>query len=1194
MVSREGRTLIAHSAGQAAYQVARIARQNSNLSDTNGQLVSVLVVVPDVSVAERLTNDLTFLLQGDAAHKSDEAPVVCFLPWDVLPFDGLSPSLPTTAERITTLWRITKGEKLVVVTTPSALIQKLVPPKLFQDSITRVGVGEAIDRDQLALRLVQAGYVRTTLVEEFGQLAIRGAVIDCFSPQLRAPVRLELFGDRVESIRLFDPASQRSLSELADVDLLPAREFFYESDRLEKAFTLLKARASELEVSPRIVLELQTAIQTDSTWPGIEHLQALFSPSMTTLSALLPSSAAVICFDEVGIDSAIDSFNELILEQAERSKHEGRLHVTSSQFYCEADEAREWLRERRTHSINSVQFVSERELEDELGGKSVHNADASFPNASLAAGLKAARQQKLPYRALADEITKRIDEGLHVAISVTRPSRTERLRNLLATYEIDAVESPAPFCEWLSNNQEGVPAKRSVTLLHGALSSGVRVPVERFLLIAENEIFPDASGARRLSKATNVSKFLRTYAQLQEGDFIVHVDHGVALYHGLKQITIEGGTGDYLHLEYADGAKLFLPVEHIGKIQKYVSAEGKKPTLNKLGGKQWPQTKRKVRETIEELAGQLVALYAQRQMVQGFSFGPVDSDDLMFGDTFAFEPTADQAKAIEAVLGDMERTRPMDRLVCGDVGYGKTEVALRAAFKAVNRGKQVAVLVPTTVLADQHYANFRERFREFPFRIGCVSRFFSTAENKDTLAKVSKGEVDVVIGTHRLLQKDVFFKDLGLVIIDEEHRFGVAHKEKLKNIRTEVDVLTLTATPIPRTLNMSLLGIRDLSLIETPPVDRQVIRTYLTQFDPDNPAIVREAIMRELSRNGQVFYIHNRVQNIELIAEETKQLVPEARLAFAHGQMKEGELETIMHRFVNKEIDVLVSTTIVESGLDIPNANTIIIRNAQNFGLAELYQLRGRVGRSSRRAYAYLLVPDPKKLGEDAKKRLQVLQSLDDLGVGFRLALQDMEIRGAGNLLGKDQSGQIDLVGFELYTDILKSTIEELKEKGSLAGVPGLERGPITVDPEVKIGFTAHLPTDYIPDVTERILLYQRLVALGGQEEGEQLREEIEDRFGRLPAEVHTLVDYMVFRSLLRRALIVAVTLRDKVLRFLFHPDAPLDVEQLLKVVAASRGQIKVTPSREVVFDLKDRAVENPRDLYMYLAELLMHLKISV
>ncbi len=801
------------------------------------------------------------------------------------------------------------------------------------------------------------------------------------------------------------------------------------------------------------------------------------------------------------------------------------------------------------------------------------------PNLELKHQFIQARHAQLPFETVAKFLSENLVNGSQVAIVVSQESRERRVRDLLGSYEISCEHYPGTFADWI----EEISGTPRIIMLVGTLSGGFHSLAERFLIVVDTEIFPEISPRRSAPRSRNIRRFLGTLAQLNDGDYVVHMEHGVGLYRGLREITVEGMVGDFLFLEYAEGARLFVPVEHIGKVEKFVGAEGRKPVLNRLGGTAWGKTKDKVKEAVAELAGQLVNLYAKREIAQGHSFGTVDTDDVQFADTFPFEETPDQARAIEEVLRDMERPQPMDRLVCGDVGYGKTEVALRAAFKAVNNGKQVAVLVPTTVLADQHWQTFRERFSDYPIRVACVSRFLTPAENKKTLAELAAGNLDIIIGTHRLLQRDVQFKDLGLLIIDEEHRFGVAHKEKLKRMRSEIDVLTLTATPIPRTLHMSLVGIRDLSTIETPPVDRQVVHTFLAQYHAD---IVREAVQRELARSGQAFYVYNRIDRIGEIAAELAQLVPEAKIAFAHGQMADGELEQIMHRFVQGEINVLVSTTIIESGLDIPNANTMIIRNADRFGLAELYQLRGRVGRSSRRAYAYLFVSDFKQLGDDARKRLEVLQALDDLGMGFRLALQDMEIRGAGNLLGKDQSGDVNLVGFETYSRILKDAVHEIQLQRD---DPRAEHSPIArlvIDPEMRIGFPTHIPPFYVPDVGERLILYQRLVELRDETHGHELAAEIEDRFGRLPAEVETLVEVMIFRSLLRRAGIVAASRREDAVSLTFHPEVRLDPKVVTALVLESGGRIKLSPNSVLSVKLESGAVTKPSDLTKIITDI--------
>ncbi|MCL4131398.1 UNVERIFIED_CONTAM: hypothetical protein GTU68_021149 [Idotea baltica] len=684
------------------------------------------------------------------------------------------------------------------------------------------------------------------------------------------------------------------------------------------------------------------------------------------------------------------------------------------------------------------------------------------------------------------------------------------------------------------------------------------------------------------AKPQQIKRVLNSLAKLAAGDFIVHVDYGVGSYKGLTQVTTNGRTGDFLELEYAEKAKLFLPVDQIGKIQKYSGSDGRQPALTKLGGKTWEKAKAKVKQQVAELAGQLLSTMARRELAVAEPFPELDAEDRAFAEDFGYEETPDQATAIEAVLGDMVAPRPMDRLVCGDVGYGKTEVAFRAAFKAANSGKQVAILVPTTVLAKQHYLNFQTRFENTAVSVASLNRLNTPAENKEILRRLKLGMVDVVIGTHRVIQKDVEFADIGLVIIDEEHRFGVAAKERFKRMRSSADILALSATPIPRTLNMSLVGIRDLSLIETAPSNRQVIRTYVAEYDE---SLVREAIVRELSRSGQVYFIFNRVEGIELITHELRELVPEARIEFAHGQMKGKQLDSIMQRFVDREIDVLVSTTIVESGLDIANANTMIIRKAESFGLAELYQLRGRVGRSEKRAYAYLLVSNPGKLKAEAKKRLEVLRSLDDLGVGFRLALEDMEIRGAGNLLGKDQSGHVNQLGYELYAKILKDAVEQLRRQ-SLTDAERADDIP-QIDPDIKIGFPNHIPPLYVPDVGERLVIYQRLIDIADPTEIFDIAEELQDRFGAFPEELEFLLQFMRLRALAKSKGITSIRLSEEALLVSFHAEVSLDTEKLLTLIEEDREVLKVSPSKTISLRLRDAAIESPEEVYFRVLHLL-------
>jgi len=1208
-----------HSAG-LAYLLTQIAngahplRYAKAAAETNlaksVESSSVLVVMPTTASAEKLVEDLYFFLppEGDAAglESSSTVSVLPFLPWDVLPFDAISPSTAISAERIVSLTRLLQKRTAVVVTTIDALAQRIVTPQTLTASSWDIAIGQALDRDAAVVEFDKRGYLRSTLVEEVGQLAVRGAVIDFFPANTPHPVRLELFGDVVESIRYFEADTQRSLHAVEQIQVLSVREFFPpsafdnnksgNSNDTAAVIDALQQRGNTIGVPTRAIKSLEEAILQNSTWPGVDHLQPLLAESSASLLDYLQANTKIVICDEVATLARIEEFAEIVNEQAQKATEEGRMFPAPESAYTNAKLLQEQLQQKTQFyfdSLDLLSFNSDQSAGDEKESRavvkynrSIHDAEplSILSNSELQTALRVKRYKEQPFLPLKEELERRLSEGFLVAILVSHPSRIRRIQELLAAYELKANAYDGGFAPWHSYHQQNNNSiQQRLWILQGQLSSGVRVAHDRLLLVSDLELFPEVRSRKRNSSgAASVRRFVSTLSQLKENDYVVHTEHGIGKYRGLKQLTIEGKVGDFILLEYAEESKLFLPVENIGRLQKYVGAEGKQPVLSKLGTKAWEKTKNKIKEDVAQLAGQLLKLYAQRSVSRGFSFGPVGEEDARFAETFGFEETPDQSKAIDDALQDMATDKPMDRLVCGDVGYGKTEVALRAAFKAASSGRQVAVLVPTTILADQHYNNFKERLSDFPIKVGCISRFFSAADNKNTLAELAGGKLDIIIGTHRLLQRDVYFKNLGLVIIDEEHRFGVAHKEKLKQLKTNVDVLTLTATPIPRTLHLSLVGLRDLSLIESPPCDRQVIRTYIATYEE---SVVREAIVRELSRSGQVFFVHNRVEDIYNFTEGIRALVPEAKIGIAHGQMKEKELETVMHQFVNKEIDVLVTTTIVESGLDIPNANTIIIHHADKFGLAQLYQLRGRVGRSSRRAYAYLLISNTAQLGPEARKRLQVLQSLDDLGVGFRLALQDMEIRGAGNILGKDQSGHINLIGFELYSRLLRDAVQELKIDEGMAAA---EETPqqLVVDPEVHIGFPAHIPPDYIPDVAERLLLYQRLVDLRDRAHGFAMAEEIEDRFGRLPVAVEQLVELMCFRALLRKTQISAAAYKDGTLRLTFHPQAEVDPQRLLQTVEKSGGRLKLRPPSVLLASVEKTDIESPDDLTKVVQEI--------
>ncbi|HZH83171.1 MAG TPA: transcription-repair coupling factor, partial [Phototrophicaceae bacterium] len=726
-----------------------------------------------------------------------------------------------------------------------------------------------------------------------------------------------------------------------------------------------------------------------------------------------------------------------------------------------------------------------------------------------------------------------------------------RLRELLANYnyQLPLVETSLPVLMERTDFAQAI--------ICGQPNHGFRMPAAGLVVVTFDEIFGTRKRQPAATTKRHPSHFLTSLSELKQDDFVVHLDHGIGVYRGLKFLQVAGVGGEFLHLEYEAGDRLYLPVDRINMVQKYIGGDGAQPALDRLGGTSWEKVKAKARKSIFAMAEELVQLYALREAREGTAFAAPDAMYQEFEAAFEYEETPDQQRAIDETLAGMQNKKPMDRLICGDVGYGKTEVAMRAAFLAVEGGKQIAVLAPTTILAQQHLQTFRHRFRNHPVRIEMVSRFLTNKEIAEILQDTTTGKVDIVIGTHRLLQKDVEFKNLGLVIIDEEHRFGVVHKERLKKLRQLVDVLSLTATPIPRTLHMSLVGIRDLSIIETPPVDRLAIQTYVTRYDD---RLIRDAVLREVDRGGQVFFLHNRVETIDRLALKLAELVPEAKFAVAHGQMRPKELEKVMLDFFNNQTQVLVCSAIIESGLDFPNANTIIINRADRFGLAQLYQLRGRVGRSHRHAYAYLLIPGEQAITPDAEKRLRALQEIDGLGGGFKLAMHDLEIRGAGNLLGEQQSGQIHAVGFELYTEMMEKAIQELKGEDVLP----------EVDPEIRLGIPAYFPDTYIPDANQRLYFYKRLATLRDDQELADLKEEIMDRFGPYTTVVENLFLVMNLRRSLKEFLVQQISVADGRVYLLFHTESPVKIDKLLELIHKQKNRFRLMPDGRLSFAPKN------------------------
>ena len=1030
--------------------------------------------------------------------------------------------METTARRLESLFALRSApEPICVVTSALAAMERVMPADLLMKHTGYLVKGEEMDLDDLCRRLAEQGYYRVPLVEEYGDFSRRGGVMDIYAPLYRWPLRLEFFGDELDSIRMFHPGTQRSMGTLEEVILLPASEVILDESARERAENAVREDVRAERMTPAAASAWLERLREGHQLAGFEPVISAFYERMWTLSEYLSPETIVLWTDRSQVLREMDeTFWRLTREWGQgRSVHEW------------ARSPEEFLQEPRQVEAAAASFrqlwVSG--LTEEAPCSKVFDLGASG-HADLALAMRSSPNKERLLEPLAARLQDWIRRGIRTFLVCGRKEQSRRMSDLLQGYGVDTLLSDLPFGE----ESFDAPALK---ILSGSLESGFLWPAERLAVVCEEEILGRPGRRRRRKPVSGL--FLNSFNDLHVGDHVVHVDHGIGVFRELAHLNVGGVESDFLRLEYQGNDRLYVPVDKLQRVQKYLGIEGENPRLDRLGGKSWEAAKKKAKESAERIAQELLDLYAKRQLSRGFRFSPPNQLFLEFETTFSYEETPDQAGAIEDVLEDMASERPMDRLVCGDVGYGKTEVALRAAFKAVLDGKQVAMLVPTTVLAEQHYHTFRERFEGFPIEVASLSRFKTPSQQKQILERLRKGTLDVIVGTHRLLQKDVQFHDLGLLIVDEEHRFGVKHKERLKQFRVSVDVLTLTATPIPRTLQMSMAGIRDLSTIETAPQDRRAIETTVTRYDE---LTIREAVYRELHRGGQVFFVHNHVQSIYQMATTLGRLVPEARIAVAHGQLKERDLEKIMLDFIHRKVDLLVCTTIIESGLDIPAANTIIINRADRFGLAQIYQLRGRVGRSNEQAYAYLLIPGENLITRDAQKRLRALMDFSELGVGFKIALNDLQIRGGGTLLGSAQSGHIAAVGYELYLDLLERTIREYK---------GEEPEPERPDPEIAIPIAAFLPEDFIPDADQRLLAYKRLATLSDETAIDDLAVEWRDRYGAFPESTRNLILLAKVRLLFKKLAIVRLDGDEET--FVLHFSPQVDLMQILTRIEESR-----------------------------------------
>jgi transcription-repair coupling factor (superfamily II helicase) len=1103
----------------------------------------LILVVND----NRAVEDFVPVLRGfcELTGACDPEAVVSLPARDVLPFQNLSPHPELQEERATALWKIATGTASIVVTAVAATAIRLRAAEFYTDLARTIRRGESLDTDALLAHLNTVGYSTADVVEMPGQYALRGGILDVYSPEAERPVRIEFFGDEVDSIRRFDPASQRSSNPVDEALLLPLTETPVSDHLLGAIHTRLSGKRIVGSGQPGSEEIVEAAVRAGgvTVFPGWEFYAPVAGADRSIFD-LLPR-AAVLLDEPDQLRQEFDRFWTRVEEMHERSGV-GNL-VRPEDLYFAPDT---WWQK-----IAALPGADVEHLGIARGGDDASTITFLSQPASRFHGA-------VP--AMLEQVQKLRQENMQVLLAVPNNGEVERLADIFTEYNVSfrlgtrtrGGESYADETSYFAGDV------LTTTLAKAYIPDGVVLPEASLAIFGARDLFDEseAVASRPLRQKSKVSAFLSDFRDLQVGDYVVHVEHGIGQYQGLKEINQGDGNAEFMLLEYADTARLYVPLTRLDLIQKYRSSEGAKPALSSLGTAAWSKTKARVRKAMKDMADELLKLYAERKTAVGHAFPPGNEWVREFEDAFEFSETEDQTQAIADVTRDMESSQPMDRLLCGDVGYGKTEVAMRAAFKAVSDNRQVALLAPTTVLAFQHYETFKQRFAAFPVTIEMISRFRNAKQQKEILQRTEAGKIDVLIGTHRILSKDIKFSDLGLLIVDEEQRFGVRHKERIKQMRKQVDVLTMSATPIPRTLHMSLVGLRDMSVIETPPKDRMAIQTVVASWDEK---LIQSAIEQELERGGQVYFVHNRVDSIWEIAAKLQGMVPKARVAVGHGQMSEGELEKVMLKFMHHEADILVATTIIENGLDIPLCNTILINRADRLGLSELYQLRGRVGRSNRRAYAYLLLPSEIELTPIARRRLAALKEFSDLGAGFKIAALDLELRGAGNLLGGEQSGHIEAIGFELYTQMLERAVREMKG----------EAAPDEAETQLNLGLNIRIPGDYVPEENQRLQMYKRVARVETESQLGDVAAELEDRYGPPPPAVRNLIEYASLKLLCMRVGVNAIERKRESVTFKFRQNAAVDPEQLARFVSAQRGA-QFTPDGMLKFALKATAAE--------------------
>lgn len=1114
------------------------------------------------SLFDNIRNSMVFLTYNDLEAKKVYEDLCFFtdnayyLPSrEVLFYDIEAISSDIASERLKTLREVIDKDALILVTSVDNIAQKYIDPSIINKYRIKIKVGDTIDLAHIVHTFIISGYERVDMVEGKGQFSIRGGIIDFFSLTAQVPYRLELFDDEVDSIREFDVLSQRSTDKVEMVEIFPAREILVEKESVNTAYEkireemearlALRKSKKDREYGERLKEKMGHTLEKlkeSIYFEGIDGFMPYFYNKFYNLFQYFKDKPVVIIDEPSRVLQRLDTLSFEFQESYENMLEKGEVLPSQGELLYPKSYVTDSMLENKVITFNLLPKLVER-----FSPRAIVNFTAITMH---------------PFHGqielLIEDLTAWKSKKYRTFILSGTSAKGQRLVESLKEKNIEAVYQDIPP----NDIQPG-----QIIVTRGLLNRGFEYPAIGFSIISDKEIFGDSRHKRRPKPAKGVSK-IKSFSDLKVGDYVVHVNHGIGVFQGVKQLTVEGIKKDYLDIRYASGDKLYVPVEQLDLVQKYIGAEGKPPKIYKLGGTEWIKTKARVKESIKEMADDLVKLYAVRKEAIGHGFSPDTTWQKQFEEEFPYEETPDQLTAIEEIKRDMESQMPMDRLLCGDVGYGKTEVAIRAAFKSVMDGKQVAFLVPTTILAEQHYNNFVERFTDFPVAVDMVSRFRSASQQKKTLKALKEGRIDILVGTHRLLQKDIKFKDLGLLIVDEEQRFGVAHKEAMKSLKKNVDVLTLTATPIPRTLHMSLLGVRDMSVIETPPEERYPVQTYVVEF---NDQLIHDAIVRELNRGGQVYFVYNRVETIKEMHARLSVLVPEARIAIGHGQMSEHQLENVMINFLKGEYDILLSTTIIETGLDIPNVNTLIVYDADRMGLSQLYQLRGRVGRSNRLAYAYFTYRKDKVLAEVAEKRLKAIKEFTEFGSGFKIAMRDLEIRGAGNLLGPEQHGHMDTVGYDMYCRLLEEAVHELK------GEIVKER----VDTSIDLGINAYIDSEFIKDETQKIEIYKKIAAIRDIKDMYDIEEEIEDRFGNIPESLANLLRIAYIKVLASNIRVFNISRKGHAVNIHFAEGAAIKPEAILKLLEVYGKVINFNASKAPYFTVKTEGLKSDDILKM-------------